>query len=102
MTKLTEFYVGLANRKREVFQAAVELQHLKWQRMDQEGRHELCGDTEYGYCGLCQEINRASTLIAESKIDLDWDQVTKVARGEEIAGYTAIVEMGGSLDEEEV
>ena len=86
----------------EVFQAGVELTHLRWQRMDQEGRHELCGDTEYGYCGLCQEINRANVLIADSGIWLDWQEVEKVARGEEIAGYAAIVEIGGSLDEEEV
>lgn len=86
----------------EVFQAAVEVQHLEWQRMDQEGRHELCGDTEYGSCGLCQQISRAHELIRISGVALDWSRVTKVARGEEIAGYAAIVEMGGSLDEEEV
>jgi hypothetical protein len=87
---------------RYVFQAAVEVQHLRWQRMDQEGRHELCGDEFVGYCGLCQEINNAEQLIWDSGVWVDWDKVAKVARGEEIAGYAALVEMGGKLDEEEV
>ena len=87
---------------RYVFQAAVEVQHLRWQRMDQEGRHELCGDEFVGYCGLCQEINNAEKLIWDSGVWVDWNKVAKVARGEEIAGYAALVEMGGKLDEEEV
>lgn len=85
-----------------VFQAAVEVKHLEWQRADQEGRHELCGDEYVGNCGLCEEISRANQLIWDSGVWVDWDKVAKVARGEEIAGYAALVEMGGKLDEEEV
>ena len=88
--------------KQEVFQAAVELTHLRWQRADQEGRHELCGDEFVGYCNLCQQINRADAIIADSGVLVDWKAVEATARGEEIAGYAALVEMGGKLDEEEV
>ena len=87
---------------RYVFQEAVKVQHLRWQRMDQEGRHELCGDEFVGYCGLCQEINNAEQLIWDSGVWVDWGKVAKVARGEEIAGYEALVEMGAKLDEGEV
>lgn len=102
MSAVKERAIAEANLAREVFQAAVEVQHLIWQRMDQEGRHELCGDEFVGYCGLCQEIKDAEQLIWDSGVWVDWSKVAKVARGEEIAGYEALVEMGAKLDEEEV
>lgn len=91
-----------AQLAKAMFQKAIEVQHLRWQRLDQEGRHELCGDEFVGYCGLCQEIRDAEQLIWDSGVRVDWSKVAKVARGEEIAGYQALVEMGAKLDEEEV
>lgn len=102
MSAVKERAIIEAQLAKAMFQEAVKVQHLRWQRMDQEGRHELCGDEFVGYCGLCQEINDAEQLIWDSGVWVDWSKVAKVARGEEIAGYEALVEMGAKLDEEEV
>jgi hypothetical protein len=102
MSAVKERAIIEAELARQILQAAVELQHLKWQRDDQEGVHTGCGDEDMGGCGLCGEIYRAEQLIWDSGVWVDWNKVAKVARGQEIAGYEALVEMGRSLDEEEV
>jgi hypothetical protein len=101
MSRMSDFDIQAHNIGAETFQAAVELQHLKWQRMDQEGLHTNCAE-EGVNCALCQQIDRADSLIAKSGVSLDWEKVARVAMRAEIDGIVSLVENGVKLDEEEV